>query len=357
MSKPKSRVDESLCLHLMSKLRQTGALSSWQLLCQQDKTLKEYYDNLEHLKEKNYVQVVDGKLKLTDEGEKYLEKEVGTLIPFDFKCSHCEGKGYLATDKNFLEKYSKVLERRPLPSEKYDQTSITAEDAIIRVGFIHERGDLINKRLLMIGDFDCLSIVAAMTRLPKEVLVLDVDERLINYINDVAKELNLSHILRAETFDVRTGLKQEYHQAFDLFSCDPVETLEGITLYLSRGAQGLKGIGSSAYIGLTTLEASRKKWFDIEKVLLDMNFAITDVRRNFNGYPDTGLEEMHTIYSKLGSVPDCVWYWAAVFRVEAVAMPVPKVTGEYDRHGPDIYMDNEAWATPILDPSIAPKDQ
>jgi len=196
----------------------------------------------------------------------------------------------------------------------------------------------------------------AMTQLPKLVVVLDADERLIKYINEVAQELKLSHILRGEAFDVRYELKDEYMKSFDLFSCDPVETLEGITLYLSRGARALRGSGSSAYIGLTTLEASRKKWFDIQKVLMDMNFVMTDVRRNFNGYPDTGLEEMHTIYSKLGSVPDCVWYWAALIRVEAVGAPLPIVTGEYDKHGPDIYMDQEAWATPILDPQIAPKE-
>jgi len=193
-----------------------------------------------------------------------------------------------------------------------------------------------------------------MTHLPKSVVVLDVDERLIKYINEVAVELNLTHILRAETFDVRVGLPEKYQGAFDVFSCDPVETLEGITLYLSRGTHSLRGEGSSAYIGLTTLEASRKKWQDIQKVLLEMNFVITDIRRNFNGYPDTGLEEMHTIYSKLGSVPDCVWYWAALLRVEAVGAPKPLIVGEYDRHGPDIYMDSEAWATPVLDPSLDP---
>jgi predicted methyltransferase len=141
--------DNSLALHLLFKLRQLNSLSPWQLMCHQDKTLQEYYETLEHLKQTHLVEVADGKVRLTAEGEKYLEKEVGSLSPFEFKCSYCEGKGYLATDKNFLERYSKVLERRPLPSEKYDQTSISAEDAIIRVGFIHERGYLINKRMLM----------------------------------------------------------------------------------------------------------------------------------------------------------------------------------------------------------------
>jgi len=198
----------------------------------------------------------------------------------------------------------------------------------------------------MIGDFDCLSIVAALTGLPKRVVVLDVDTRLINYINQVALENNLPN-LKAETFDVRQPLPQAYQNAFDVFSCDPVETLDGITLYLSRGTSGLKSVGSSAYIGLTTLEASRKKWYDIERVLFNMNFVLTDIKRNFNGYPDTGLEEKHIFYQKLGSVPDCVWYWAALIRGELIDEPKPAVTGVYEVDH-DIYVDDEAWATPVL---------
>jgi len=271
----------------------------------------------------------------------------GEKISFNVKCDKCDSKGYIPHDNNFVTLYKKILEKRPLPAEQYDQTSITAEDAIIRVGFINERGDLLNKELLMIGDFDCLSIVAALTGLPKRVVVLDVDTRLINYINQVALENNLPN-LKAEAFDVRQPLPVQYQKAFDLFSCDPVETLDGIRLYMSRGTSGLKSVGSSAYIGLTTLEASRKKWYDIERVLFDMNFVLTDIKRNFNGYPDTGLEEKHIFYQKLGSVPDCVWYWAALLRGELIDEPKPAVTGVYEADH-DIYMDDEAWATPVLD--------
>jgi len=345
------QADRGLCLHLLFKLKHHGSLSVWLLLCHQDKTLKEFYEAIEWLRKSNFIVLTQGKVGITEEGQKYLHEEVGEKVSFDFQCDHCAGKGYHvgANRQDFLQRYNKVLEKRPPPEENYDQTSITAEDAIIRVGFFHERGDLVDKELLMIGDFDCLSIVAAMSGLPKRVLVLDVDERLIKYINQVAEELKLKHILRAQTFDVRKPLPVECQKAFDVFSCDPVETLEGIKLYISRGTSGLKGTGSSAYIGLTTLEASRKKWYDIQKLLLDMNYVVTDLRRNFNGYPDTGLEEKHIIYEKLGSVPDVVWYWAALLRCEAVDTPNPAIMGEYDDSGPDIYVDDEAWATPILD--------
>jgi predicted methyltransferase len=204
-------------------------------------------------------------------------------------------------------------------------------------------GDLVNKELLMVGDFDCLSVVAALTGLPKRVVVVEYDDRLVNFINEVASELNLN--LKAQKFDVRMAFPDDLEKSFDVFSCDPVETLEGIKLYIARGVTGLKGIGCSGYIGLTSLEASKKKWFDIEKIFLDMNFAITDLRRNFNAYPDTGLEEMHPFYKKIGIAPDCTWYWAALVRIEAIDTPNIPVLGPY-MGSADIYVDDEAWATP-----------
>jgi len=79
-----------------------------------------------------------------------------------------------------------------------------------------------------------------------------------------------------------------------------------------------------------------------------MNFVMTDVKRNFNGYPNTGLEEKHIICDRLGSFPDCTWYWAALLRCELIDEPNPPITGKFEVDY-DIYMDDEAWATPQLD--------
>ena len=60
--------------------------------------------------------------------------------------------------------------------------------------------------------------------------------------------------------DVRRPLDADLVGAFDLFHCDPVETLEGIRLFLSRGCSGLLGVGAVACFGLTAIEASRRPW-------------------------------------------------------------------------------------------------
>jgi len=323
-------------------------MSPWALLILQDETLRDFFLAYEDLKTNALIAIAsDGKLSLTDKGRGALpEQAVKAEADFNHQCRGCAGRGYSIplNSEKLLATFKQLMTRRPPPSEKFDQTSITAEDAFVRVGFFHERGDLVNKELLMVGDFDCLSVVAALTGLPKRVVVVEYDDRLVNFLNEIAAELHLN--LKAHKFDVRAAFPAELTKSFDVFSCDPVETLEGIKLYIARGVTGLKGVGCSGYIGLTSLEASKKKWFDIEKIFFEMNFAITDLRRNFNAYPDTGLEEMHPFYQKIGVAPDCTWYWAALVRIEAVEVPNIPILGEYT--GPDdIYVDDEAWATPV----------
>lgn len=224
-------------------------------------------------------------MTLTESGTKVIAEQVGEHKQYDCKCHTCEGRGYTISplSNDVFQKFQEIIKKRPPPNEDYDQTAMSDADAVIRVGFFHEFGDLLNKELLMIGDFDCLSIAAALTGLPKRIVVFEIDTRLIEFINTVAKEHNLP--LEAHTWDVRQPLPEEYRGKFDLFSCDPVETVEGIKLYMSRGTQGLRGIGSTGYIGLTSLEAGKKKWYVIQKILADMGFVLTDCRRNFNGYP------------------------------------------------------------------------
>ena len=105
-----------------------------------------------------------------------------------------------------------------------------------------------------------------------------------------------------------------------------------------------RGIGCPVYFGLTSLECDKKKWFEIQKVLLGMNFAITDVLRNFTEYPDPGWEDRLPIWAHLATKPSSTWYRSSYFRLEAIDEPKPAIHGAYE--GPwDFFLDDETWAT------------
>jgi len=241
-----------------------------------------------------------------------------------------------------LKLFQEVAVDRPLAKEEFDQWFMTPEHALHRIGFIHARGDLLNRRILIIGDDDLVGIAAAITGLPEEVVVLEVDERIIEFTNKVAKQFDLR--LRAQVFDARHSLPSELAGHFDVFACDPVETVEGCKVFISRGVSGLRGTGCTVYFGLTSLECDKKKWFDIQKMVLGMNFAITDVLRNFTEYPDPGWEDRLPIWTHLETKPSSVWYRSSYIRLEAIDVPKPAIPNLYEGNW-DIFLDDETWAT------------
>ncbi len=322
-----------------------GELSVYELIDNQDSSLKELLSKLKRLSEEGYIEIAKGKVKLTKKGE-----EIQNIKNLDrITCRFCQGTGY-EINKFFgeiLEKYKEITKKRPEAIEKYDQGFISLDGVIRRVEFIYERGDLYGK-IFVVGDDDLFSIAAGLTFLPQRILAVDIDERLVNFINKVASEYSLN--VESSVYDVQKVLPDEYRGKFDVFVTDPVETIPGIKLFLSRGVSALKGIGCSGYFGLTTLEASRKKWYEIQRMLLDMGFVITDIRRKFNVYPGEEknffrFQEKLPIFKLVGAKIDYDWYKSSLYRIESIKDPKPVVEGEMiiDER---VYKDDESLATP-----------
>ncbi|MCX8172771.1 MAG: bis-aminopropyl spermidine synthase family protein [Archaeoglobaceae archaeon] len=322
-----------------------GEISVYQLIDGQDASLAEFFDIFEQLKERGILEVKKDRVTLTKNGE----NAVKSFKIAEYRCKFCDGTGY-KLDSSFLDilaKYKEICKNRPQAVEKFDQGFISEEGVIRRVEFIHERGDIYGS-IFVVGDDDLFSLAVSLTGLPKKVVVIDIDERLVNFINSTANEYGLR--VEAHVYDVQKAFPEDFKKKFDIFVTDPVETIPGIKLFLSRGVSTLKGIGSSAYFGLTTLEASRKKWFEIEKMILEMGFVITDIRRKFNIYPASeksysGFENKLPVFKKLGVKTDYDWYTSSLFRIEAVKEPKPLIEGEMiiDEQ---VYKDDESLATP-----------
>ena len=325
-----------------------GEVGVYKLIDSQDASLKEFFEILNRLKENNLIYIRDGRVGLTENGLEFCRqhrlKHAG-----DLACKCCGGTGYEIVEffSEILKEYKKIAKNRPEAIEKYDQGFISLEGVIRRVEFVYERGDL-NGRIFVVGDDDLFSIASALTGLPEKVVVIDIDDRLINFINIVAEEYSLS--VEAFVYDVQQAFPDEFKKKFDVFVTDPVETIPGLKLFLSRGVSTLKGEGCSGYFGITTLEASKKKWYEIQKMIYEMGFIITDIRRKFNVYPEEDknffrFQDKLPIVKQLGVKIDYDWYKSSLFRIEAVKEPKPLVEGEMviDEK---VYKDDESWATP-----------
>ncbi len=328
--------------------RQPGEF--WQLAAQQGGHLKQFIENLERLHRKKLLSQADGKFRLTRKGTE-LAAEL-RLDPIDLACADCEGTG-LALRGRFARlprEFAHLARGRPLPAGEFDQGFMRSIDSVRRAAFMHSRSDLEARSILLIGDDDLVSLALALTGLPKRIVVLDLDERLLEFIAERASENGFP--VETIKYDVREKLPAKLRATFDVFLTDPVETIPGIKLFLARGAASLRPNGS-AYFGLTRLEASLEKWQTIQTMLIKMNFALTDIIRDFSIYPEKE-NQRHRFYSSYGlagatrfelPLPAHDWYKSSFIRAEALGRPAPLVKGRA-RIGKRFYLDDETLATP-----------
>ncbi|MEM2341505.1 MAG: bis-aminopropyl spermidine synthase family protein [Candidatus Bathyarchaeia archaeon] len=304
--------------------------SFWELLDENQYTVKEFVAVINNLFRDGLISVRGDRIYLTEKGLSYVNK-----IHLEFKskiCSECEGKRIIFDGKfkGIMEKFTEIIKDRPLPNAAFFQGYMRVQDVIFRMALMHHYNDLAGKSFILIGDDDLLSVALALTNLPSRIFVLDIDAGLGRYIGGLCKEHGLE--IEFQQYDVSSPLPKGLLGAFDVFSSEPLETLSGLKAFLSRGIACLKenGVG---YIGLSTAEASYRKWKSVEKMLLQMNCVITDIIRDFSKYKtlyETVNYEMFTkkLSFPVNENPGIYWYKSSLFRFEVLGKPKPIVKPE-----------------------------
>jgi predicted methyltransferase len=311
----------------------------WYLIDKNDASLLEFLDLYNKYLKKNKFKIKDTQAKII--------KKINQL-----SCLNCKGSG-LVLDKFFkqiLDKFQLIIKNRPEALAQYDQAFIQADDVIKRVMFIYQRGDLLNSKILVIGDDDLISIALGLTNLPEIIYVIEIDQRLTSFINHISQKYLLK--IKTLTYDVRQPLPSNLLNQFDVFITDPVETEKGLKAFLLRGMLSLKDNGSG-YFGLTTLESSLKKWFAIEIFIIKNGFVITDIKRQFSVYPLLEdkkswqlFEDQLPISKLVNKKTTYEWYKSSFLRIEKVKKVNIKNTKI--NLGNKFYIDQEALATPQI---------
>lgn len=322
--------------------------SFWRLLDEQDEHISGFVERLKELLKEGVVIYRNGKFELSEKGKIRSQ----ALSPYaSAACGHCRGGYDPLRFQEAFSFYAQLVTDRPLPNLDFDQGFMTKEDIFARISFLYERGDLEGQKILIVGDDDLFSLALAATGLPESITVLEIDPRLVEFIENRTKE----HGFRIEVshYNVADPYPLEDH-AFQVFITDPVESERGLITTLSRGAQALEK-GGALYFGLTTIESSWRKWYNVEKALLAMNFVVTDIMRRFSSYPDSDNQFDENFYDRtmmrrlldvdLPLPADADWFRSSFIRCEAVEEPKPVVIGRvpFDR---SFYLDDETMATP-----------
>lgn len=264
----------------------------------------------------------DGRLHLEDSGRAWIHA-LGIPPAQEFDCPRCDGRGVdLGGLREVAERFRDIARHRPAPLQTFDQGYVTEETALARVAFALERGDVEGKEIFVVGDDDLVSIALSLTTHPLRVVAVDVDERIVRFIRDVARAEGLSH-LEAYSYDVRDPLPEAWLGGFDTFFTDPTESLRGFRAFVERGLLALRGAGGAGYFGLTRGESSLAKWARIQQMLLRRNAVLTDIREGFNVYRNWDYVETMRAWRWLPvrTRPAHLWYRSALLRIELLSSP------------------------------------
>lgn len=323
---------------LFGALGKTGL--PWELADFSDFPVPAVFESMKVLSENGLVSISDGGFKLTPKG-----REVTNHVhPVeDISCSFCEGRGIdLGEFSEIGKRFLRIQRLRPQAIRRFDQGYVTPKTTLSRLAISYERGDIAGKEIIVLGDDDLMSIVLGLSGLPKRITVVEIDERLTDFIKSTAKKEGFQ--VEVQGFDLRHPLPKEYIKRYDTFFTDPPETLKAADAFIGRGISALRAPGSAGYFGFTRREASLTKWHGIQKMLLKYRIVFTDIIHNFNEYVNWGYEE-ETRAWRLSPVkvrPKKNWYRSALYRFETL----PGFKGNLKDYGREnIYEDEESSTT------------
>lgn len=291
----------------------------WQAAGACERPFPQFVVLVETLCEAGYLRVDGSTLEFTPEGLKALEHwGIALSPPVGKPCPYCAvGPTPLP---GLQKRFSQIVRSRPAAALEFEQGFLTEDSVIRRVAWLDRCGDLLQKEIALLGDDDLLSIALALTDRPAQIVVFEIDERLVKFLNEQAQRACWP--LKAYQHDLRQPLPQEFLGKFDVFVTDPLETIEGFLLFVEQGLSALKpGAGQAGYFGLTKIEASPEKWRLFEQTLIGQHdLFISDVLRDFGFYENWPyLTETVSQQSALFSeTPDRPWYRSTFFRVETL---------------------------------------
>ncbi len=334
---------------LLHQVNAEGYADAWQVAGQANVPFADLVEILQSLRTRCLLEFRGSQLRLTPEGTAFVQ-DLHVTPTVQVTCSTCDGSGFEFDP--FARAYADflpLLAQRPPAEATYDQGALTAQSVFRRLAMMYAKGDVADQRLLLLGDDDLLSIALALTGLPREIVVVEIDPRLCGFIEKVAQAERLN--IRVIQHDAREQFPTDLRAHFDTFVTDPSETIQGLLLFVEKGLAMLApGGGRAGYFGITLIEASMHKWNLWERHLLQHHAIVfTQISEPFSMYAkgnDVG-GAVNVDFEPMSQPPRQPWYRSYFFRIETLKEFVPPV--DYDSNPRDeLYQDaqslEEAWA-------------
>jgi hypothetical protein len=229
----------------------------------------------------------------------------------------------------------------PVPLKRLDHVQATPETLVRRVAWLTDTFDLSGRSVLFAGDHDVTSVLLRQVVPDANLTVVDIDERLLAYIDRAAGDRAGDGAvdggtgngaagpgIRCVYADFRFGLPPAVAQTADVIVTDPPYTPEGLGLFLSRSLQALRRDEPDARIVIAYGHSRRRPDLGVaaQREILRQDVAIDAMLPAFSGYDGA---------QAVGSVSD--WYSCqptarAFRRLDQASRPGSQAHGIYT-HG------------------------
>jgi N4-bis(aminopropyl)spermidine synthase len=151
---------------------------------------------------------------------------------------------------------------------------------------MHEADAITGRRILLLGDDDVISItllrfVRAFGIRIDEVVVVDVDQRLIDFI--AAELAGAPFPFRC----IQADLRELLPGVFDTVVTDPPYTAAGAKLFLERARAALAGEGANLFFSFGSRRPGVQ--FAVQRTIAELGLEIRSLRRDFNDYVGAGV--------------------------------------------------------------------
>ncbi|WP_156321190.1 bis-aminopropyl spermidine synthase family protein, partial [Bacillus sp. JCM 19041] len=113
------------------------------------------------------------------------------------------------------------------------------------------------------------------------ITVIDVDQRFLSYIEYFAEKEDLP--IDCFYHDMRYPLNESLIEKYDCFFTDPPYTLQGMTLFMTRGVQALKK-KRGLNIFLSFAHKSPEFTLKMQETLVEMGLSMNTTLPSFNQY-------------------------------------------------------------------------
>lgn len=307
---------EKLISHILNK-----KINFWDLV-PEFVNIKDLSRIVKELQKDGLIEVKKSVICLTKKGKDFAKQNNLRYLPT------LNNQHDIKIDKKVLTKFKKLRQAVPRRLE-YDQIQLTEESVLRKVEIMRRRGDLAGKDIVCVGDDDMMAIALALTGLPKSIVVVDIDQKILDYENKILKKFGYPP--NCKSLNLIDGTPEEVLGKFDVFITEPSDTLKCMKIFFSRGCQMLRD-GGVAYLGVPYIYFSPQEIAQVQKYVLDANGYLTDVLHQFYCYRVEKNKDISWVEGLPGAVVSPVdpWLYTCLFRIKFAGQPKPLLEGKVD---------------------------